>query len=74
MGNRKEMEELTSVLIGSPWDGMKLLGCHATTEQTNRRQEQEFMMALKRGGFAGLGNDGKNVRVCWAGNRCVICA
>jgi hypothetical protein len=68
IGNRKEIEEWTSVPIGSPWDRMKPLCCHAPTEQTNRRQEQEFMMALKRGCFAGLG---KSVRVCWAGNRCV---
>jgi hypothetical protein len=42
---------------------MKPLGSHTITERTNRRQEQEFMTALKRGGFAGLGErQGKSVR------------
>jgi hypothetical protein len=54
---------------------MKLLSSHMTTEQTNRRQEQKFRMALKRGGFVGLGKrQGKSVKgvlVCWAGNQCV---
>jgi hypothetical protein len=70
--NRKEMEELTSVPIGPPWDRTKLLGCHATTELTSRSQEHEFMLALKRYSFAGLGKrQGKCVRVCWDENRCV---
>jgi hypothetical protein len=34
---------------------MKLLGSHTTTERTNRRQEEEFRMALNIGHFAGLG-------------------
>jgi hypothetical protein len=34
---------------------MKPLGSHMTTKRTNRRQEQEFRMALKRGSFAGPG-------------------
>jgi hypothetical protein len=45
------MEEWTFVPIGSPWDRMKSLGSHMTTERTNRRQEQEFVMALRRGRF-----------------------
>jgi hypothetical protein len=48
------MEEWESVPVGSPWDGMKPLGSHKTTERTNRRPEQEFMMALKRSSFAGI--------------------
>jgi hypothetical protein len=31
------------------------IGSHPTTEWANRRQEQEFRMALKMGSFAGLG-------------------
>jgi hypothetical protein len=66
VGSRREMEEWSSVPIGLLWDRMKLLGSHKTTEQTNRRQEQEFRMALKKGSFAGLGKrQGKSVRVCW---------
>jgi hypothetical protein len=34
---------------------MKPLGSHTATKQTNRRQEHEFLMALNRGSFAGLG-------------------
>jgi hypothetical protein len=45
------MKEWTSVPIGSPWDRMKQLGSHTTTERTNRRQEQEFRAALKTGDF-----------------------
>jgi hypothetical protein len=52
------------------WDRKKPLVSHTTTERTNRRKEQEFRMALKRGAFAGLGRRlGEDVRVCWAGNR-----
>jgi hypothetical protein len=51
IGSRKEMEELTSGPIGSLWDRMKPLGSHRTTERTNRRKEQESMIALKRGGL-----------------------
>jgi hypothetical protein len=37
---------------------------HRTTQQTNSQQEQEFRMAQKKGGFAGLGNrHGKHERV-----------
>jgi D-alanyl-D-alanine dipeptidase len=57
VGSRREMEEWTSVPIGSPWDRMKPLGSHTTSEQTNRRQEQEFKKAMKGGGFAGLGKE-----------------
>jgi hypothetical protein len=55
IGSRREMEEWTSVPFGSPWNTTKLQGSHMTTEQTNRRQEQEFRLVLKRGGFADLG-------------------
>jgi hypothetical protein len=55
IGSRREMEKWASVPIYSPWDSMKSLGSHMTTERTNRREEQEFRMALKRGGFAGVG-------------------
>jgi hypothetical protein len=59
------MEEWASVPIGLPWHRMKLLGSHMTTERTSRGPKQEFMMALKRGSFAGLGKRlGKSVRVC----------
>jgi hypothetical protein len=65
-----ELEEWTSVPIGSPRDRMKQLGSHTTAEQTNKKQEQEFGTALKRNSFTGLGErEGKNVRVCWAGNQ-----
>jgi hypothetical protein len=38
-------------------------GYHTTNERTNRRQEEEFRMALKRCGFAGLGKrEGKNCK------------
>jgi hypothetical protein len=64
------MEKWTPVPIGSPWDRMKPLGSHMTAERTNRKQEQEFRMTLKRSSFAGLGErEGNNVRVCWAGNQ-----
>jgi hypothetical protein len=43
IGSRREIEEWAPVLIGLPWDRMKLLGSHMTTEQTSKRQEQEFM-------------------------------
>jgi hypothetical protein len=49
------MEEWASVPTGSQWDRMKPLGSHMTSERTNRRPEWEFMTALKRGSFAGLG-------------------
>jgi hypothetical protein len=49
------MKEWISVPIGSPWDRMKPMGSHTITERTNRRQEQEFRMGLKEGGFIGLG-------------------
>lgn len=42
------MEDWISVPNALPWNKMKPLGYHATTERTNRRQEQEFWMALKR--------------------------
>jgi hypothetical protein len=45
IGSGRGIEEGTSVPIGSLWDRMKHLGSHTTTE---RRQEQEFRMALKR--------------------------
>jgi hypothetical protein len=47
IGSRREMEEWTSDSLGSPWNTTKLLGSHVTTEQINRRQEQEFMMTMK---------------------------
>jgi hypothetical protein len=37
-------------------------GFHTTTEQNNRRQEQDIRMAFKRGNFAGLGKDGKSCK------------
>jgi hypothetical protein len=41
-----------------------LIGSDTITEQINRRQEQDIRMALKGGGFAGLGKDrGRVVRV-----------
>jgi hypothetical protein len=43
IGSRREMEEWTSVPIGSAWDRMKPLGSHTTTERTNSRQEQELI-------------------------------
>jgi hypothetical protein len=43
IGRRREMEEWNSIPIVSLWDRMKPLGSHMTTEQTNRRQEQEFL-------------------------------
>jgi hypothetical protein len=49
------MEEWTSFPIGSQWDKMEPFHSHTTTERTNRRQEEEFRMAKKRDGFAGLG-------------------
>jgi hypothetical protein len=52
IGSRREMEKWTSVPFGSPRNTMKLLGCHMTSERTNRRQEEEFRMALKRDCFA----------------------
>jgi hypothetical protein len=42
------MEEWASAPTDLPWNRMKPLGYHATTERTNRRQEQEFRMALNR--------------------------
>jgi hypothetical protein len=51
IGSWREIEKRTSVPNGSPWERMKLLGSHMTTERTNRRQEQEYMMTLKRGSF-----------------------
>jgi hypothetical protein len=73
IGSRREIKEWISVSIGSPLDRMKLLGSHTTTERTSRKQEQEFRMAQKRGGLAGLGKrQGKSVRLCWAGNRSVM--
>jgi hypothetical protein len=42
-----------------PLDRMKLLGSHTATEKANRKQEQEFRVAMKSGGFADLG--GKSV-------------
>jgi hypothetical protein len=63
--SRREMEEWTSVPIGSLGDRMKLLASHMTTKRTNRRQAYEFWWPWKGGSFAGLG---KSVRVCWAGN------
>jgi hypothetical protein len=45
------MEECNSFLTYLVWDKIKPVGSHTTT---NRRQEQEFRMTLKRGGFAGL--------------------
>jgi hypothetical protein len=65
------MGEWSSVPIASLCDRMKSLCCHTTTKQTNR-QEQEFRMALKRSGFAGLGkNIEKKYKGMLAGNRCV---
>jgi hypothetical protein len=61
VGRRREMEEWSSVLIGSLWDRMKSLGSHTTTEQTNRRQDQEFRMVLKRGSLAGPGRGQEEV-------------
>jgi hypothetical protein len=62
------MEEWTSVPIGSPWGRKKPLDSHTATERTNRRQVEEFRMALKSGGFSGLGKrQGKGVKVLWAG-------
>jgi hypothetical protein len=52
---KQEMEEWTLVPTGSPMGQNETLGPHMITEQTNRRQEQEFRMALKRDDFAGLG-------------------
>jgi hypothetical protein len=57
VGSRKEIEEWTSVPIGSPWERMKPLGLHTTTERTIRRQEREFRMVLKTGDFSGLGKN-----------------
>jgi hypothetical protein len=34
---------------------MKPLDSHTTSQRANRRQVEEFRMALKRGEFAGLG-------------------
>jgi hypothetical protein len=67
-GGQREMEEWTAIPINLLWDRTKLLGSHMTTEWTNRRQEHEFVGLWKGVYFAGLG---KNIRVCWAGNRCV---
>jgi hypothetical protein len=68
IGSMREMEESTSFPIGLPWDRMKPLGSHMTTERTNRRQG--VYKALKGGVSAGLGKrQGENVRVCWAGNK-----
>jgi hypothetical protein len=50
------MEGWTSVPIGSPVvQDETFLGSHTTTNRTNRRQVQEFRMALKRGSLAGFG-------------------
>jgi hypothetical protein len=49
------MEDWTPVPIGSPVVQNGTVGCHTTTKRTNRRQEQEFRMALKRVSFSGLG-------------------
>jgi hypothetical protein len=46
----RKCKEWTSVAIGSPVGQNE-----TTTERTNRRQGHEFMMALKRAGFAGVG-------------------
>jgi hypothetical protein len=51
IGSKRGLDEWISVPIGSPWDGMKQLGSHTTTERTSKTQEQEFMMVLKRGGL-----------------------
>jgi hypothetical protein len=32
--------------LARPWDRMKPLSFHTNTERTNRRQEQEFRMAV----------------------------
>jgi hypothetical protein len=55
VGSRREVKKWSSVPIGSPWDRMKPLGPHTIIQRTEKRQEQEFRMAQKRGGFAGLG-------------------
>jgi hypothetical protein len=54
------MEEWTCFPTGWSWKRMKSLGSHTTTERTNRRQEQDFRMALKRGGFAAVGRRQEN--------------
>jgi hypothetical protein len=54
-----------------PWDRMKLLGSHMTTEQTSKRQEQEFMRPWKGAFYWSRKKTGRSVRVCWAENRCV---
>jgi hypothetical protein len=54
-----DVGEWTSFPVGSLWDRMKPLGSLMTTERTNRRQEQEFMSALRRGDFTGLGKTEK---------------
>jgi hypothetical protein len=48
------VEGWNSVLSCLLWDKIKPVGSHTTTKGTNRRQDQEFRMALRRGGFAGL--------------------
>jgi hypothetical protein len=68
IGSKREMEERNSVSTGLLWGRMKLLGSHMTTVRTNRRQQQEFRMALKRDSIAGLGKRCTSMLVCWAGN------
>jgi hypothetical protein len=68
IGSSREMEEWASVPIGLPWDKMKLLGSHVTTERTDKTRTGVYN-TLKRGVLAGLGKTrGKSVRVRWAGN------
>jgi hypothetical protein len=74
VGKRREMEECNSLSTGLLWERMKLLGSHMTTVRTNRRQEHEFRMALKKSSFAGLGKrQGKSVRVCWCVGQGPMC-
>jgi hypothetical protein len=48
---------------------MKPFSSQTTTERTNRRQAQDFMLALKRGGLLLWQKyKGKYIRDCWAGN------
>jgi hypothetical protein len=54
VGSKRKNEERASVKIGPSWERMKWLDSQMTTERTNRRQEQEFRMALKGGGFVGI--------------------
>jgi hypothetical protein len=55
IGNRRKWKSGPQFPLTHLWDKMKPLNSLTTTKQTNRREEQEFRIALKMGGFTGPG-------------------